>query len=61
MSTYEANHVTTTKRPPRLWIVESLIVLGVLAFGYFAVTLDASRWTGTPPSDTVDPLVEITR
>jgi hypothetical protein len=50
-------------RAQRLWIVETLVVLGVLAFGYFAVTLDAASW-GVPqvPAETsIDPLLELTR
>jgi hypothetical protein len=50
-------------RAQRLWIVETLVVLGVLAFGYFAVTLDASNWGTAPvPAEaSIDPLLELTR
>ena len=50
-------------RTPRLWIVETLVVLGVLAFGYFAVTLDGARWIAQPiPAESsIDPLLELTR
>jgi hypothetical protein len=58
MSTYEANQ--GGQRRTRLWIVETLVVLGVLAFGYFALTLDAAR-IGAPPVETADPLVELIR
>jgi hypothetical protein len=30
-------------RTRRLWIVETLVVVGVLAFGYFAATQDTAR------------------
>ena len=61
MSTYEANH-PAPRRAPRLWIVESLVVLGVLAFGYFAITMDSSLFTGAPvdlglPSDPISELM----
>lgn len=29
-------------RVPRLWIRETLVVLGILAFGYFAVMLETA-------------------
>ena len=49
-------------RAGRLWVVETLVVIGVLAFGYFAVTLDASHWAGSVPAETsIDPLLELTR
>ncbi|HHY48256.1 MAG TPA: hypothetical protein GYA10_00680 [Alphaproteobacteria bacterium] len=62
MSTFEAHSVPAEKRAPRLWIVETLVVLGVLGFGYFAITLDTSRWTGAQPQpEPVHPLVELVR
>jgi hypothetical protein len=62
MGTYEANH-PVRQRAPRLWIVESLIVLGVLAFGYFAITMDSSMFTGQPASLGLptDPIAELMR
>jgi hypothetical protein len=49
----------TRSRAPRLWIVGTLVVLGVLAFGYFAVTLDASRWMApqVPAESSIDSLL----
>lgn len=59
MSIFEAK---PSARPhaPRLWIVESLIVLGVLAFGYFAITMDSSMFGGAPTTfgQPSDPLTE---
>jgi hypothetical protein len=60
MSTYEAT--PARHRAPRLWIIESLIVLGVLGFGYFAITMDSSMFPGAPaklglPSDPVAELM----
>lgn len=60
MSTYEANH-PARRRAPRLWIVESLIVVGVLAFGYFAITMDSSLFGGPVAGLPTDPLSELTR
>ena len=50
-------------RTQRLWIVETLVVLGVLAFGYFAVTMDGARWLSpqAPAEAPLDPLLELTR
>lgn len=55
-------HQTTGQRTARLWIIETLIVLGVVAFGYFALTLDQTRW-GSPgaPAEDFDPIAELTR
>jgi hypothetical protein len=35
------NHPQARRGMPRLWIVETLVVVGVLAFGYLAMTQDA--------------------
>jgi len=57
MSTFEANHPSGRPNAPRLWIIETLVVLGVLAFGYFAVTVDSSRLASAAiPAVSVDPL-----
>jgi hypothetical protein len=35
------------ERPHRSWLMEALVVLGILGFGYFAINLDeAARQTG---------------
>jgi hypothetical protein len=60
MNTIEANHRVAPKRAPRLWIIETLVVLGVLGFGYFALTLDSTRWTQPAPAE-IDPLSELIR
>jgi hypothetical protein len=59
MSTYEADR-TSRFRAPRLWIVETLVVLGVLAFGYFALTVDAARLTPAAV-EAIDPVTEFIR
>ena len=60
MSAIDANH---TGRRPRLWIVETLVVLGIVAFGYFALTAtEAPRWSDTAAaSDAGDPLLNFFR
>lgn len=59
MSLFQAHPTSSSTRAPRLWIAETLVVLGVLAFGYFAVTLDGASWSGKPaaPAST-DTLLE---
>lgn len=42
MSTIQARSRVETQRPSRNWIAETLIVAGILAFGYFAVMLEDS-------------------
>lgn len=59
MSSYEANHVGPP-RSPRLWIIETLVVLGVIGFGYFALTMDAARLAPVPV-EISDPLLELVR
>jgi hypothetical protein len=62
MSTYEADHTSGQRRSQRLWIVETLVVLGVLAFGYFAVTMDSSLFGAAPaPVEVLDPIAGLTR
>lgn len=63
MSTYEANS-SVRQRAPRLWIIEFLIVVGVLAFGYFAITMDSSLFTGKPAAQAqpaADPFAALRR
>ena len=46
---------------PRLWIVETLVVLGVVAFGYFAV-MDTPTPPGAPAAtEAADPLLDLLR
>ena len=56
MSSIDANH---SGRRPRLWIVETLVVLGIVVFGYFALTMDKSpTW---PDAEPANPLLELIR
>lgn len=62
MRPYEAHRAAGGQRTTRLWIVETLIVLGIVGFGYFALTLDAARWSAaTSPAQSFDPIAELTR
>jgi hypothetical protein len=62
MRTVEANEANTSDRPARLWMIETLVVLGVLGFGYFAVTMDASIFgIAGPPAASTDLLTELLR
>ena len=45
MHPHSVNPAPTQPRSARLWIVETLVVLGVVGFGYFALTLDPARVT----------------
>lgn len=52
----EAHHSDGHARPQRLWIVETLVVIGVIAFGYFAMMQqDAARSGAVAP---VDPIAQ---
>jgi len=48
MSILQAKSPTDTQRSSRNWITETLIVAGILAFGYFAIVLETSPqpWSG---------------
>lgn len=45
MITSTPRHSVMQPQAPRLWILETAVVLGIIAFGYFAIGLDG-RWTG---------------
>jgi hypothetical protein len=62
MNSHSVTHPPAQPRSARLWIVESLIVLGVVAFGYFALTLDTARLATAPaPAESFDPIAEFIR
>lgn len=48
MSILQAKSPADPQRPSRNWIAETLIVAGILAFGYFAIMLETSPqpWSG---------------
>lgn len=43
MSTLQIKPPADTQRPYRNWIAETLVVAGILAFGYFAIMLETSQ------------------
>jgi hypothetical protein len=54
------SHEPASDRPgPRSWLVEALILVGMLGFGYFAIALDDTLWAGDAPVAPADPLTEI--
>lgn len=62
MNPHSVNPAPTQPRSARLWIVETLVVLGVVAFGYFALTLDTARvTTGPAPANSFDPISALVR
>jgi len=58
MSILQTRSPTDSLRPSRNWIAESLIVAGVLAFGYFAVMLETAPqpWSSVPRQASDQPL-----
>jgi hypothetical protein len=49
MGTFAPKDPTEAERQERNWALEIVIVLGVIAFGYFAVTLpDAPIFSSSP-------------
>lgn len=42
MSILQAKFPNDPQRPARNWIAETLVVAGILAFGYFAIMLETS-------------------
>lgn len=60
MDSYQANPLTE-RRARRPWIIEMLIVLGVLAFGYFAVAFDSGLAPSANTSETIDPFADFVR
>jgi hypothetical protein len=56
MSVDHSHHAAESGRTHRLWLIEALIVVGLLGLGYFAVSLDDTLWAGVaPPTTTVPP------
>ena len=51
MATTETSRALHRPSFPRLWIRETLVVLGVLAFGYFAVFIDTSPLQRSPATE----------
>ncbi len=60
MSSIDANH---SGRRGRLWIVETIVVLGIVAFGYYALTAESTpAWSETPAATgAANPLLDLIR
>lgn len=56
MSASQAKPDSDPQRGPRNWIADTLIVAGVLAFGYFAVSIEAGRQHGGAAPGPASPL-----
>ena len=50
MSTSHASSHTSRQRPARNWITDTLIVAGILAFGYFAFAMETGRQQASSPT-----------
>lgn len=61
MNSVSLDHTERAHRPQWLWLVETLVVVGVLAFGYFAIIVDADTLPDTVASSTADPLFDLVR
>lgn len=59
MSILEANSPIDPQHPSRNWIAETLVIAGILAFGYFALMLETAPqpWAGTasPAEQSLEP------
>jgi hypothetical protein len=42
MSLFQPGTRTVADRPTRNWLLETLVVLGILGFGYFAIMLESA-------------------
>ena len=62
MSILQARSPIDPQRPSRNWIAESLIVAGILAFGYFAMMLETTPqlWASAAPQP-AEPAAEFSR
>ncbi len=51
MSISHASSRTNRQRPSRNWVTDTLIVAGILAFGYFAVMMETGRQQSSAPAE----------
>lgn len=62
MRTIDAHHHAQHQpRVQRLWVAETLVVLGIVAFGLFALTLDGRFNPLSQPQNAVELPFELTR
>lgn len=53
MSSLEAPGQNEEQRPRRYWFAETIVVLGILAFAYFAFMLESQRQQAASPPPAV--------
>lgn len=56
MSILQAHSPIEPQGQSRNWIAETLVVAGILAFGYFAITLEAARKPAPGPIEQAEEL-----
>jgi hypothetical protein len=61
MRTFEFTHASRPSRPQKLWVAETLVVLGIVAFGLFALALEGQFNPLAKPANTVELPFELTR
>jgi hypothetical protein len=61
MRTFEVDHTTRPTRTQRLWVAETLVVLGIVGFGLFALTLEGHFSPFAKPQAAVELPFELTR
>lgn len=61
MRTLDADQSASPSRTQRLWVAETLVVLGIVAFGLFALALDGQFNPFGNPQNAVELPFELTR
>ena len=61
MRTADANSPIHTPRSQRNWVAETIVVLGIVAFGLFALTLEGQFKLFSQPQGTVELPYDLTR
>ena len=61
MRTFEADPAAHPSRTQRLWVAETLVVLGIVGFGLFALTLEGQFNPFGKPQNAVELPFELTR
>lgn len=61
MRTANVDHSIRSPRPQRNWVAETLVVLGIVAFGLFVLVLEGHFNLFAPPQNTVELPFDLTR
>jgi hypothetical protein len=61
MRTADINHQLGSPRPQRNWVAETLVVLGIVAFGLFVLTLEGHFSPLAQPQNAVELPFDLTR